>query len=310
MSNTPISYQRLTPGGFETCLSFFARQPHELCVYSLSSLIVWTNSLFQPYYAVIDDLCLIKVIFRPEHQHRDHIILPISPDKTTPPEKLAEFIRASAVNSCWFVPAQYIEQYGHKHLESWFSISLQEGHSDYIYLTQDLAQLKGNKYSKKRNLINQFVKEYVNTNRVSIETIDQRSISECLDFLEIWCEEKACGMDPDEDLSCEKQAVINALNNIQALNFQALLLRIDQQVCALAIASPLTDTMGVLHFEKAFSAYTGLYQYLDRECARRLFTNLLYINKENDMNLPGLIKAKKSYHPEKIIPSYKLELIR
>ena len=148
----------------------------------------------------------------------------------------------------------------------------------------------------------------MNANRISVEKIDHRVIGECLDFLEIWCAEKDCGLDPNEELACEKDAVINALNNIERLNFKGILLRLDQKVCAFGIASQLTDSMGVLHFEKALSAYKGLYQYFDRECASRLFDGLRYINKENDMNLPGLIKAKQSYHPLKLIPSYELRI--
>jgi hypothetical protein len=70
----------------------------------------------------------------------------------------------------------------------------------------------------------------------------------------------------------------------------------------------LTDTMGVLHFEKAHTHIKGLYQYLDRECARRLFNGYAYLNKESDMDVPGLVQAKKSYHPIKIMKSYQLTL--
>jgi hypothetical protein len=64
--------------------------------------------------------------------------------------------------------------------------------------------------------------------------------------------------------------------------------------------------MGVLNFEKAFSDIKGLYQYFDRECARRLFPGMAYINKENDMGEPGLQKAKKSYYPDRIVSAYEL----
>ena len=79
---------------------------------------------------------------------------------------------------------------------------------------------------------------------------------------------------------------------------------LDGEINAFGIASRLTENMGVLHFEKAFASKKGLYQYFDRECARRLFKGCSYINKESDMNVPGLAKAKKSYHPVMTVKSY------
>jgi hypothetical protein len=89
-------------------------------------------------------------------------------------------------------------------------------------------------------------------------------------------------------------------------HLNGILIRVDGVVSAFGIASHLTDNMGVLHFEKAFASMKGLYQYFDRECARRLFGNYTYINKESDMGIPGLAKAKKSYHPVMRVKSYKL----
>ena len=129
-------------------------------------------------------------------------------------------------------------------------------------------------------------------------------LSECIDFLEKWCEERNCDIKEDETLLCERQAAINTIENIDLFELDGILLRIDGETNAFGIASRLTESMGVLHFEKAFASKKGLYQYFDRECARRLFKGLPYINKESDMNIPGLAKTKKSYHPVMTVKSY------
>lgn len=72
-------------------------------------------------------------------------------------------------------------------------------------------------------------------------------------------------------------------------------------VSALRISSPLTDNMGVLNFQKAHASIKGFYQFLDNECAKYLFTDYKYINKESDMKLPNLAQAKKSYNPVDIV---------
>jgi hypothetical protein len=66
--------------------------------------------------------------------------------------------------------------------------------------------------------------------------------------------------------------------------------------------------MGVLNFEKAHGSIKGLYQFLDNECAKRLFTGYTYINKESDMKLPNLAQSKKSYNPVAIVKSYCLTM--
>jgi hypothetical protein len=86
------------------------------------------------------------------------------------------------------------------------------------------------------------------------------------------------------------------------------LIRVDGAVSALGIGSRLNGTMATLNFEKAFSGIKGLYQFLDNECAKKLFKGFRYINKESDMNLLNLAEAKQSYHPLLRVKSFVLAL--
>ena len=137
--------------------------------------------------------------------------------------------------------------------------------------------------------------------KVDIETIDSDNNGECLNFLQVWCEPRKCHVDNGESLACEKMATMNALKNIDALEVKGILIRIDGVVCAFGIGSRLTDTMGVLNFEKAHASIKGLYQFLDNECAEHLFDGCEYINKESDMKLLNLAQPKESYNPVTMI---------
>ena len=185
----------------------------------------------------------------------------------------------------------------------------QEGYDDYVYRTEDLATLAGRRYAKKRNLIKQFEREYPEeVGNVVMRTIAAEDIPGCLEFLDRWCEERDCDVDRDEDLACEWHATRNALQHINTLGFRSVMLSIDGTVQAFGIASQLTGTTSVLHFQKASQRFKGLYQFFDRECARRLFPELEYLNKESDMGLPGLTQVKKSYYPVNMISAYRLTL--
>lgn len=286
---------------------FFIPQHHRICVYSLSSLLCWRNDVYQPYASFIDDdTLIIAAEFDEAHKKERHLILPISPKRQFSPEELVQILHTSGFDSYWFVPEDYIGK--HENIHELFSVQEQIGFADYIYRKEDLAELKGNKYSKKRNLIHQFQKEYVNTNRISIEPLTPALCSECLEFLEEWCKEHGCDKETQNDLACEKAAAINMLKHIGDFDVKGLALRVDGKISAYGIAAHLTPEIGVFHFEKAFASIKGLYQFFDNACARELFNGYAYINKESDMNLEGLGKAKKSYHPTMMIKSYILSL--
>lgn len=298
----------LLPEQFAELKPHFVNQRHRLCIYSLSSLVVWRNEKFQPYIGLWNGAVVIGFEFSKTRENR-HLILPISPDRDFSPGELHEIARNLGFKSYHFVPEDYIAQKGRDEIGAYFSIAEENEFEDYLYVTEDMATLAGNRYSKKRNLIKQFERQYLNEDRVRIEMITPEAATDCIDFIEKWCIERNCSDDPAGELACEKIASITAIENMEQVEMKGLFIRVDGTVSALGIASRLTDEIGVLHFEKAYTEIKGLYQFLDRECARRLFQGYIHINKESDMGIPGLAKAKQSYFPAMRVKSYKLEII-
>lgn len=303
-----MNFKPLTPSDYPLSRPFFAGQRYSLCTYSLSSILVWTNEIYRPCGAVDGDTLVIYADFA-TGKERSHLILPLSPGREHTPEELADICRQAACNAYWFVPEDYLDRHRKNGLEDLFVVERQEGYDDYVYRTEDLATLAGRKYSKKRNLVKQFERNYLEkAGVVSVKPISPEDVPECLEFLERWCEERECDVDRDEDLACEWSAARNALNHIDTLGFRSVMLSIDETVQAFGIASQLTETMSALHFQKASARFKGLYQFFDRECARRLFPELEYINKESDMGIAGLNQVKRSYHPVMMVQSYRLNL--
>ena len=286
---------------------YFAAQPYGLCTYSLPSLIVWSSHVFQTFYAIENDSVIIasESVCRPEE---NHLLLPVGSNGLPSPEKLAALALQTGYCQYASVPENYLEQMGREKIGKYFIVSEQPEYDDYVYLTADLSQLKGNRYAKKRNLLHQFSRDYLQRNRVVTGPITIDVVAECLDCLEKWCEIRNCDIDPDSNLACEKEAVIKALHHYEQLDMKGLYVRIDGEICAFCISSHLRPDMGVMNFEKALPHIRGLYQYLDNECAKHLFSDYMYINKESDMGLPALAESKHSYHPVLKIKSYRLAL--
>lgn len=302
-----MKFKQLTPPDYIEYRHYFENQRYQLCAYSLSSIISWTNSEYKPFGAEYADAFVVAAEFETLKKNR-HLLLPISPQRMFAPDELAAVAHAAGHTEYWFVPGDYVDHFGEEIVGRYFTVNHQGAYDDYIYRAEDLAELKGNRYSKKRNLINQFQRDYVDRGKVSIDPIGPDNTDACLIFLEEWCRERDCDADDQVDLSCEKQAAINTLVNYDAFDLKGILLRVEGQVSAFGISAPLTPDMATLQYEKAFGSIKGLYQYFDNACARMLVNGYTYLNKESDMGIPGLEKAKKSYHPHKMVRSVKLIL--
>lgn len=303
-----MNLRPITVSDCPALVSFFENQRYELCEYSLASILAWRDDDYQPYCGIDQDTLVISAQFNIHPEYR-YLLLPISPTREFSPRELQDLALELNQDAFWCVPEEYIRKHGRQEVAAYFDIAEHVGYADYIYRTEDLEQLKGNRYAKKRNLINQFERHYADRDRVRVEPITPAVVNACIDFVEKWCDAYPCDVDADDNLSCEKQALLCAIQHVDVLGLAALLIRVDGEISALGIGTGLTRHMGVLHFEKAFTHIKGLYQYVDRQCARQLFRGYPYVNKENDMGLPGLVKAKKSYHPVKIMKSYKLSVL-
>jgi hypothetical protein len=300
-----MTFKSLEVSDYETLKHYFSGQPYNLSIYSLASLIAWSSQNFKTSFNLLNGVCFMAN--EKEHAGESrHLILPVSGQRTFKPSELHQHARELGYKRYSFVPGDYIERFDRMEWDNFFTLTEQNEFEDYVYRTEDLVELKGNRYSKKRNLISQFKRNYLFYNRVSVESIRPAAVEECERFLEIWCEEHACSEEEQNSLACEKSALVKTLHHLDRLESMSIMIRIDGVVSALGIGSRLNETTATLNFEKAFVAIKGLYQFLDNECAIRLFSAYRFINKESDMNLPDLAEAKKSYDPVYRVKSFEL----
>lgn len=305
-----MNFKPVSIDDYKILKPFFSENPYSLSVYSPASIIAWSYRTFKADYA-IDDGNLYICGYEEDHPLERHLILPVSSQRISyTPSMLYDTARKTGFDLYWYVPGDYLETLDPNELKSLFLIEEQPEFKDYVYLTDDLVHLRGNRFSKKRNLINQFTREYLRRNRAKVDEIRPEDVDECLQFLELWCDQHACDTEQESSLACEKHAVITTLKNMDRLESKGIQVRVDGKISAFGIGSRLNQTTATLNFEKADSGIKGLYQFLDNECARRLFSEFRYINKESDMNIPNLAESKQSYNPILRVPSFKLTLRR
>ena len=168
---------------------------------------------------------------------------------------------------------------------------------DYIYLREDLANLSGKKYHGKRNHISAFSKKH----NWSFKPITAENTEDVKLCAEKWYKENADR--EDKYLRCEKQGVITILDNMELLGVRGGAVYVDGKVVAFTLGSRISDEIFDIHIEKALSDYAEGYTVINREFARTL-TEYKYINREDDMGLEGLRKAKLSYKPAILLKKY------
>ena len=171
---------------------------------------------------------------------------------------------------------------------------------DYVYEIHDLADLKGRKFQKKRNHLNKFRQNHPDWR---LETIDQDNLETVRDFVHKWYALRL-EEDPHADFHMERAAIEKALRHWAELELEGLMLYSGDQLLAFAIGSRLSADTYDIHFEKALDIADGAYAAINQGFAAYLrdkHPELRWLNREDDMGLEGLRKAKTSYCPHHFI---------
>jgi hypothetical protein len=169
---------------------------------------------------------------------------------------------------------------------------------DYVYLASDLAELQGSGFRKIRNRLNKFKKN----NEYIVEKITRDNIDEINKFLERWCLWKDCESDPL--LENEKNAILYSMAHFFDLKLSGIAMRVFDEIEAIAVYEKMSPDTVVVHYEKGSPDYDGIYKAINQETATIVQQDFNFINRESDMDLPGLRKAKMSYGPHHMMEVY------
>ena len=185
-------------------------------------------------------------------------------------------------------------QFLEKEFAGQFEFKENRDSADYIYLVSDLAELKGKKYHSKRNHIKYFEKTY----NWTYERLTSENIPDCIRMTEKWIEENEDKL--EDGIDVELDVIKRAFDYFDALGFTGGLIRVDGEVIAWTLGEKLSEDTFCTHFEKAFSSFRGAYPMINREFAKNELGSYVFVNREEDMGIEGLRKAKLSYRPVKL----------
>ncbi len=263
------------------------RHPPRISEHTFTNLWVWAEG--RPVsWAVVGD----SLVFVQRQEERRSVLGP-----PRGPHSLADLLEelvADGLRSFERVPAETADPLRKRGL----TVREDRDNADYVYRRRDLVELPGRDYHRQKNLANQCLSSH----ECSYCELRPEVAEQVWDMQERWCEEQDCGK--RKGLCAERRAIRRALDHFAELELAGGAVRIEGAVQAYALGEGLSPDTAVVHFEKAMTRFNGLYQVINRWFAERGLEGFELINREQDLGIPGLRKAKQSYHPVQMVDKY------
>ena len=175
---------------------------------------------------------------------------------------------------------------------------------DYIYDGESLRNLQGKKNQKKRNHLNYFLKEY--DGRYEYKSLKKENFAECLALMKEWTSNKEENYEFDEGIDEEILGIKKIFEDYDILEDKVKVsgIYIDGRLEAFTMGELLNKNMALVHIEKANPDIRGLYPYINQQFIVNEFEDVEFVNREEDLGIEGLRKAKLSYHPSRFVEKY------
>lgn len=273
--------------------SYLKYNRYPSCELSASNNILWSD-FYDTRFTVIEDML---VFCKMEQDKPAMMSFPFGKNN---PKPAFDAIRKYFSDNKLAFKLYLVEDKAYEQIDNWYpgmyKVEYDRDDADYLYLRESLETLAGKKLHGKRNHINRFLENYPD---YVYERINEDNRRDCLKIAYDWAKEN--NVEHSGDKNYEKCALRFALENMDKLGLTGALIRIGERAVAFTIGEPLTEDTFVVHFEKAYADIQGAYPMINREFVRRELQAYKYVNREEDMGIPGLRHAKTSYQPVKLI---------
>jgi hypothetical protein len=264
-----------------------ARHPSEACEIHFANIFLWRHFEHSKLTAVNGNLCVLCE----SPSEPAYFLQPIGENdiEKTLRTCLSFAPRLSRVDE------SFVLRHG-----SAFRCDLDPDNFDYVYLNEDLAELRGKKYDGKRNRIRKFERSY----SYSYARLSRDHLSGCLELLTRWLEAKV-GSDGFVG-SVWRTVVEEGLAHFDELGLKGGVFEVGGRTAAFCLGAKLKPETAIIPIEIVDSDYDGLSQLVNREFVRREWAGCRFINREQDNGIPGLRRAKSSYHPHHFVKKYNI----
>ncbi|EQK45294.1 DUF2156 domain-containing protein [Paraclostridium bifermentans] len=294
-------FKEIDINAYEELKPFFHHVDYEACEYCFTTLYMWRHVYKTSYYAN-DDFALIVG----EYEGDRFSVLPLAKkDKIHEAlEFMVNYFKHEDHQIYLRAVTKEVVELIQKDYPGKFKYIEERDYFDYVYDAEALRTLKGRKNQKKRNHLNYFLKEY--EGRFEYKKLGKKEFDDCIELLKAWASNKAEQGDVDDGIDDEFIGIKKIFDNYDVLEDEVKVagVYIDNKLEAFTIGEYINDDMALIHIEKANPEIRGLYQYINQQFLVHEFENVEFVNREEDLGIEGLRKAKLSYHPCKFVEKY------
>lgn len=263
-----------------------------LCDYCFTDIFLWRYN-YSTKFCIENDFLFLKI--KTKEEKKEMYLTPLGKgDLKSAITSIIEDAKTKEIPFVMLSVPEKLKSEIEEIMPDTFIFTETPENADYIYLAENMINLSGKKLHSKRNFINRFKEVY--ENRWSYEDITDKNIEEVFKYQLDWYEENR-KISNDNSLFSEISVIATALKNFNELDLKGGLLRIDGKIVAFTLASKSFEDMYTIQIEKAEHSINGAYQMINNEFAKRNFQNVKYVDREEDLGIEGLRKAKQSYKP-------------
>ncbi len=264
--------------------------------YNFGNIYMWDDT-YRQFLSRVDD----RLITRLQYAQQPFFAFPAGSGDLRP---AVEAMEDAAIRKCCHLAIRGVTEEQRALLESTypgrFTFTEDRDTFDYIYDAEKMATYAGKKLHGKRNHCNRFEAEH----DWSFQKLTPALLATCMKMLGKWIR----GFDVlPEGLNEEHSAILRGFLNFQRLGLEGGILMADGKIMGFTVGEMTSDDTFDVHFEKAYPGVNGAYPMVCREFTRQLLADhpgLKYLNREDDMGLPNLRKAKEDFYPEFLLTKY------
>jgi len=280
-----LAFHRLTLSDREAMQAVTFHAGRRNCNYTFANLVGW-QFWFDTEVCVLENAVLLRYTFRGERAY-----MVCSADAI--PLELVEALFDDSKGNLTLIGLEDSQVAQLQTSNSKFQTSVEpvRNQYDYIYRRTDLAMLNGRHFNAKRNHIHRFRAEH---HGFEYRPLTPELFNDCRQLTSIWQEEK----DESETIAAEHRVMETVFTHWDALGMMGGCIFVEGRMVAFTYgAAVTTDTFDVC-VEKADRSVEGAFAIINQQFAEHLPEQYIYLNREEDMGIPGLRQAKLSYHPE------------
>ncbi len=280
---------------------YFDIVDYEACEYCFATLYLWQH-VYKTRYYIGEDFAVIMA----ENEGNTFSILPLATKERLPEviDFVVKYFTKEGKKVCFRGVTKEVVQVLNENYPEQFEYTEERDLFDYVYDGESLRTLAGKKNQKKRNHLNYFLKEF--EGRYEYKLLNEENFDECLELLKEWTLKKEENDEHDEGIDDEYIGIKKIFKDYELLKDKLKIagVYVDNKLEAFTIGELINPNMALVHIEKANPNIRGLYQYINQQFILNEFPEVEFVNREEDLGIPGLRKAKLSYHPVRFVEKY------